>query len=245
MSAPQRLSCEILIFLGTLSGAALLTAPSSSRAEGLFDFLFGGPQQPPPSQPYAHPPPPAAGIGRVAPAPLGPESVIEGNGSTGHAVAFCVRLCDGRHFPMENMVKGTPLETCRASCPYSKTKVFFGSEIGGAVAADGQHYANLDTAFLYRKQLVGNCTCNGRDAFGLSAFDVSSDPTLRAGDIVSTRDGMMTFAGKSGQAPIFVPVNPATLPPDIRPGLMQARPPSSTDSAAEDNAASAAPPNRR
>ncbi len=36
---------------------------------------------------------------------------------------------------------------------------------------------------------MANCTCNGRDAFGLASFDVKNDPTLRPGDIVSTKDG--------------------------------------------------------
>lgn len=189
----------------------------SARAQGFFDFLFGGFQQRPVPPPELNHPPPPAGVGRVAPAPLGQESVNEGGSSTGHSVAFCVRLCDGHHFPLEQMVNGTPGETCRAICPYSKTKVFFGSEIGGAVAQDGEHYANLDAAFVYRKQLVANCTCNGRNAFGLASFDVKNDPTLRPGDIVSTKDGLMAYAGKSGRGAIFTSVNPGALPVDIRP----------------------------
>ncbi|MGA8358344.1 MAG: hypothetical protein WB772_13470, partial [Xanthobacteraceae bacterium] len=60
--------------------AGLLTviglAPAPARA-GFFDFLFGNSQdQPPQPQSYAEPPPPA--LGRVAPAPLGPESVRQG-----------------------------------------------------------------------------------------------------------------------------------------------------------------------
>jgi hypothetical protein len=208
-----------VVIVGAFS-VANMTVLDSACAEGFFDFLFGGFQRPaPPAEPNAHPPPPA-GVGRVAPAPLGQESVTEG-GSTGHSVAFCVRLCDGQHFPLEQLVNGTPAETCRTSCPYSRTKVFFGSEISGAVAQDGQHYSNLDTAFVYRRQLVDNCTCNGKDAFGLSSFDVKNDPTLRPGDIVSTKGGLMAYTGKSGQGAVFTPVNPATLPVDIRPGSSQ------------------------
>jgi hypothetical protein len=33
-----------------------------------------------------------------------------GGGSTGHSVAFCVRLCDGQHFPLEQLVNGTQEE---------------------------------------------------------------------------------------------------------------------------------------
>jgi hypothetical protein len=204
--------------LAALAAAITTTLPRSAHAEGLFDFLFGGPrdQWRPPEQNYQHPPPPAPLPGRVAPASLGQENINEGGGSTGHGVAFCVRLCDGHHFPMEQMIKGTPAETCRAICPYSKTKVFFGAEIGSAVAPDGQHYTNLDTAFVYRKQLVANCSCNGKDAFGLAPLDIRNDPTLRPGDIVATKDGLTSYTGRSGPGATFTPVNPATLPNDIR-----------------------------
>jgi Protein of unknown function (DUF2865) len=189
-------------------------AGAARAEEGFFDFLFGGPghwQPPWRSQDHA---PPVPGVGRVAPAALGNESVSEGGGTTGHGVAFCVRLCDGHHFPMENMAKTTPTETCRAICPYSKTKVFFGAEIAGAVAQDGQRYADLDTAFVYRKQLVDKCTCNGRDAMGLAPLDVRNDPTLRPGDMVATKEGIATYTGRPGAN--FTPVNPASLPVDIR-----------------------------
>jgi len=177
------------------------------QAGGLLDFLFHPfqDQQPqPPAESYAAPE-------RVEPAPLGPQSVRQGGSDTGHVVAYCVRLCDGQHFPLEHMTNATPVETCRAMCPASKTKVFFGSEIGGAVAKDGARYADLDIAFIYRKQLVANCTCNGRNAFGLAPFDLSTDPTLRPGDIVSTKGGLMAYAGKSGATVQFTPVAGASV----------------------------------
>ena len=198
--------------------AAAGFAPGPAQAGGLLDFLFGNSQdQPPPTQPqsYAEPPP---AVGRVAPAPLGPESVRQGGGSTGRVVAYCVRLCDGQHFPLEHMANATPVETCRAMCPASKTKVFYGSEIGGSVAKDGAHYADLDTAFVYRQQLVADCTCNGRNAYGLAPFDLSSDPTLRPGDIVSTEDGLMAYngkTGKTGKTDAFTPIDPASVATEL------------------------------
>jgi hypothetical protein len=127
-----------------------------------------------------------------------------------------VRLCDGQHFPLERMANATPAETCKAICPTSATKVYFGSEIEGAVAGDGARYAELNTAFLYRKHLVANCSCNGKDPFGLATFDVKTDPTLRPGDIISTKEGLMTYSGRSGQS-AFTPVAPSTLgPPSTR-----------------------------
>src|SRR4029077_5582610 len=104
------------------------------------------------------------------------------------------------------------------------TKVYFGSEIEGAVAGDGARYADLNTAFLYRKHLVANCSCNGKDPFGLATFDVKTDPTLRPGDIVSTKEGLMTYSGRSGQS-AFTPVAPSTLGPQARQKPQQQQPP--------------------
>jgi hypothetical protein len=194
---------------GALIATALIAAPMTAHAGGLFDFFFSGFQQRPANvNSYTEPPAP---IGRVAPAsPGGPESVSQGS-DTGHGVAFCVRLCDGQHFPLEHVSNSTPVETCRAICPASKTKVFFGSEIGASRAGDGQRYADIDNAFIYRKQLVANCTCNGRDAFGLAPYEAAGDPTLRPGDIVTTKDGFVAFAGKAGAVATFTPLETATV----------------------------------
>jgi hypothetical protein len=176
----------------------------------IFDFLFGGAQQRPPANvnSYAEP---SAPVGRVAPAsPNGSDNVREGN-DTGHGVAFCVRLCDGQHFPIEHVTNSTPVETCRAMCPASKTKVFYGSEIGASRSNDGQHYAELDAAFIYRKQLVANCTCNGRDALGLAPYDMTSDSTLRPGDIVATKDGFQAYSGRNGTSAAFTPLDTANV----------------------------------
>ena len=194
----------------SLAVASLVATAGATRAEGFLDFIFGGQQE----RPAPTSPPPNTNVPapvRVAPPPLEHETVHRGGGSTGHSVAFCVRLCDGKGFPMEHHANATPVETCRALCPASKTKVYFGTEIDGAVAHDGERYASLNSAFLYRKQLVANCTCNGRDAFGLAPFEMASDPTLRPGDIVVTKDGLMAYTGKPGPAGSFTPVDPASI----------------------------------
>ncbi len=209
----KALNWRAVVVVAAVTAAASTTAPNALQAQGFFDFLFGGPQRPPPAHPEPAAPPPD--VGRIAPAPLGQERVNEGAGSTGHTVAFCVRLCDGQHFPMEQMASATPAETCRAICPNSQTKVYFGAEIGGAVARDGARYSELNTAFLYRKQLVANCTCNGKDAFGLAPLDVKTDPTLRPGDIVSTKEGLETYSGKNGPSGAFTPVSPSALGPQL------------------------------
>jgi hypothetical protein len=91
---------------------------------------------------------------------------------------------------MQRHANATPAQLCNAFCPAAKTQIFNGIEIDHAVAASGARYADLDNAFVYRQKLVANCTCNGRDAFGLAKIDVASDPTLRPGDIVSNGDNV-------------------------------------------------------
>jgi Protein of unknown function (DUF2865) len=194
----KQLKVRAIALGGALAAAILASAPAQA---GFFDFLFGGPDKGPhPSvSSYADPSAP------VTPPSLGQESVRQNAGSTGHGVAFCVRLCDGQHFPLEQRVaNATPIETCRSMCPASKTKVFYGAEIDNAVAKDGARYADLDTAYIYRKQLVANCTCNGKNAMGLAPYDLPSDPTLRPGDIVATKTGLMAYTGNPAQA--FTPV---------------------------------------
>ena len=107
---------------------------------------------------------------------------------TGPASAYCVRTSDGFYFPVRSQAGLSAADACHAFCPASRTRLYSGGGIDNAVAADGSRYADLDTAFLYRKQLVADATCNGRDRFGLARIDVKTDPTLRPGDIVATRE---------------------------------------------------------
>jgi Protein of unknown function (DUF2865) len=200
-----------LALVSVLAAVALL--PATANAAGLFDFLFGGEQQrpspPAPVESYANPSAP------VRPAPLPQESVQNGGGSTGHVVAYCVRLCDGQHFPLERMTNATQVETCRAMCPAAKTKVYFGSEIGASVAKDGARYADLDTAYIYRKQMVANCSCNGKDGLGLAPFEASTDPTLRPGDIISTKQGLVAYTGRNGAEGLFTPVQRSSVATEL------------------------------
>jgi Protein of unknown function (DUF2865) len=135
-----------------------------------------------------------------------------GGGSTG----YCVRLCDGRYFPVQRAGDVSPDALCSAFCPASKTKVYFGSNIDHARASDGKRYEDLDTAYEYRERVVPDCTCNGRDAFGLVALDAASDPTLRPGDIVATKDGLMayrtSYSGRGTETANFTPVERSDLP---------------------------------
>ena len=121
--------------------------------------------------------------------------------SGGGGGTYCVRLCDGRYYPIPRSASGqfSPAKMCSAMCPAAQTQVFNGNP-EHAVAADGTHYADLTTAFAYRQHIVPDCSCTGHGTGGLAPLDVDSDPTLRAGDVVAGKDNLTVFKG-AGQLP--------------------------------------------
>lgn len=191
-------------------GIAAFSAAAPASAQGLFDFFgLGRRAAPPPAaQPYA--------------TPFGDEGApVERPTPTGTGYAtYCVRLCDGHFFPL---ARGSAAETCSAFCPSAKTKIFSGSSIEHAVSNDGKRYADLENAFTYRDKIVNGCTCNGRSASGLSRIDVTSDPSLRPGDIVATREGMATYRGTQRGVAQFTPIDKSKVSSEIRSRLANMR----------------------
>ena len=193
----------MLVAAIALAGSVVL-APRPASAEGLFDFFFGGAQKQQQHQApslanfFADP----FGLNQQ-PAPTAPRPVASGSGP-----AFCVRSCDGKYFPLTRG-NATPAQMCQAFCPASDTKVFFGSTIDGASAATGERYADSENAYVYRKALRADCTCNGRDPAGLAPIDLTLDTSLRPGDVIATTSGLVAYSGArvgASQAAEFTPV---------------------------------------
>jgi hypothetical protein len=191
------LGARPLAVLGAVAIMLLATGPAPA---GFLDSLFHGNPQPAPTPaalPYATAPSTAS---LAQPSGIAPPQGQAGSGFVaGYGTTFCVRLCDGRFFPVQGQATATPIQMCSAFCPAAKTGIFTGSEISDARAADGARYADLDNAFVYRQKIVSGCTCNGRDAFGLAKIDLANDPTLQAGDIVATAKGLQRFTGSQAQ----------------------------------------------
>ena len=163
----------------------MAASAGQASAQGLFG-LFGSPQRDPaPAQTLSYADPVVAPPASTRPAPAAP--------SAGRTVTYCVRLCDGRHFPIQSHSAATAAQLCNSFCPASPAKVFSGSDISRAVARDGSRYSALENAFVYRTRVVSDCTCNGKDSFGVAAVDINTDPTVRAGDLVATDTGRMAL----------------------------------------------------
>ena len=194
----------ILHVLAGVFSAGLLTFASlgPASAQGIFERIFGGLRHaveapaglPANIQAFADP---FAGM-RTAPSQRAEAAPASG---------YCVRTSDGFYFPVQAHAGVSAIDACRTFCPASQTRLYSGGSIEHAVASDGSRYADLDTAFLYRKQLVAGSTCNGRDAFGLARVDVNSDPTLRPGDVVATKTGLVAFTGMKNKVADFTPID--------------------------------------
>jgi len=167
------------ILVAGITVTTLLTSVATASAQNIFEALFGRLWNPPVTS-YADP----------NASSRSPEATHSEGG-----LAYCVRLCDGRYFPIQRQSGATSAQTCSSMCPASATKIYNGNAIDHAVAPDGKRYSELATAFTYRKKIVPGCTCNGRDAFGLVNPAVADDPTLRPGDIVATNAGLMAYNG--------------------------------------------------
>jgi hypothetical protein len=185
---------------------------ASAQSGGLFDALFGGfMRAPPPATPRPLPPA-SSGTPRVS-ITVTPRSPVGIRGS----VAHCVRLCDGGHFPLPQLATSaaTPEKLCNALCPGAQTRIYWGSQIDRARAANGARYAQLETAFKYRRRATGDCTCNGMDVFGTPAISIYEDITLRPEDIVVTDNGLEVFEGLRGDEHKSIEFTPIQQSPKL------------------------------
>ena len=176
---------------------AAIAAPRAASA-GFFDFLFNSQnsttQPAPQASAFADP------FGNARPSQPLPPIQADGSGGGGQ-YAHCVRMCDGRYFPILARSGMPPAQLCQSFCPASATRVFFGAGIDSAMAANGERYSEIPNAYVYRKQLSAGCTCNGRDPTGLAPIDISLDTTLRPGDVVATATGLVAYSGtRAGNA---------------------------------------------
>jgi hypothetical protein len=183
--------------LALIAGVAALSATPASA--GFFERLFGSfshHQQPSEnSQSYVEPFTDWSGGRRP-----------QQRADTGPARAFCVRGCDGRYFPVQASAGISAAEACHSFCPAAQTKLYSGSNIDYAAASDGSRYADSDNAYRYRKEMVAGCSCNGRDTVGLAHINPANDRTLRPGDVLATKNGLVAVTGTHDNATEVTPI---------------------------------------
>ena len=70
--------------------------------------------------------------------------------------AFCVRTCDGRHFPVTGSDNQSRAASCSSLCPASETKVVYGSSIDDASTDNGKTlFGNAQRVPLSQRARLG------------------------------------------------------------------------------------------
>ena len=186
--------------------AVILPVPPASAQNGFFDMLCGRRTVPAGANAYADPSSQqwTPFSWRQQEAPREQSEPLE----TG--VVFCVRLCDGRYFPLSGGDKEGREGTCNSLCPSAETEVVYGSAIDEATTDKGKPYSKLPNAFRYRNELVAGCTCNGKDPVGLAKVDIEKDTTLRSGDIVAGENGLVVASKSENRRDAALKFSPAS-----------------------------------
>ena len=186
-----------------------MTASAPASAQNIFDRIFGGirhaisapARQPSNINSFADPFSSLAHALNGQPG-QGPEHRADFNPARG----FCVRTCDGRYFPVQSRAGFSAANPAIRSAR-EPDQAYSGGSIDHAVAGDGSRYEDLDNAFVYRERLVDGCTCNGKTPYGLARMDVNADPTLRPGDVVAAKTGLMAFTAGKDKVANFTPID--------------------------------------
>jgi hypothetical protein len=95
--------------------------------------------------------------------------VMPAQGS-GRYRTLCVRACDGYYWPISFSTGSGGFardqQACAASCPSQEVALYVhrspGEQSEQAKTVDGEPYAALANAFLYRKRYVKECSCQAR-----------------------------------------------------------------------------------
>jgi hypothetical protein len=194
------------VALAAALALAPLLAPCEGRAEDIFDFLFG-PDTPPRA---AHPPSGYAPRQPVKPRePVNaslravPPGADEGMGGGG----FCVRTCDGYFFPLIKSAQASRQQSCEYACPSAPMELYEGASIEEARNRKGKKYSSLPAAFSFRDKTTKQCACNRPETSQAFFVRISrTDPTLRDGDVVMSKDGALVYHGSG-----LVPLNRASF----------------------------------
>ena len=102
------------ILVAGFTVTTLVSSTATASAQNIFEALFGRLWNSPPVTSDADPNAP----------PRSPEPTRSEGG-----IAYCVRLCDGRYFPIQRHSGVSSAQTCSSFCPASATKIYNGNGI--------------------------------------------------------------------------------------------------------------------
>ncbi len=144
---------------------AVLALPSgSANAQGFFQSLFGWGSSKPGPQPRIHRK--SSPRDNSALPWLQQDANPRTKTQSNRYRTMCVRTCDGYYFPISGNSERKDFrrdaESCNSRCGASAKLYYLGREsddIKGMRDLSGKNYAQLPTAFAYRKKLKSGCAC--------------------------------------------------------------------------------------
>ena len=186
-----------MVLAGIAVLALVLAGTPASAQNGIFDTILGrrsAPSAPaaPPVSAYADPFSAWNPFGSPVPQSLRPEMDV--------SVAYCVRLCDGRYFPIQRhagISPGAGLQFILPGEPRPRFTAAAASSMRSRRTASATPTSS--TAFIYREKLVRAAPATARMRSGWSPPRSQDDPTLRPGDIVATNRGSWPNGGGGRQ----------------------------------------------
>jgi hypothetical protein len=124
---------------------------------------------------------------------------------------FCVRMCDGYHFPLIKSKNSTKQKSCELACPSAPMAIYRGASIENSRNSNGELYAALKSSIDTPDKKSEKCHCNVPDsshAYYLKTL--RSDPTLKDGDVIFEHGQAFVYQKSS-----FIPIeNSRHLPAD-------------------------------
>ena len=185
--------------------------PAPASAQGLFGFLFGHSRhsapQPAPSMPRVH----------SYADPGDPQRTDPGERSAigGPAVAYCVRTCDGHFFPIQRMRACRRSRSASRSARRRRPRSIPAAPSPPPMRRTASAIPTCRTHSPIATRWSRTAAATARPLSASSNMDVKTDPTLRPGDIVATREGLAQVRGGRGAARAeFTPISKSALMAD-------------------------------
>ena len=179
--------------------AGLLTLATPASAQGLFEMLFGGFHRhaPPEAQAYADP------LHDFFRAPDRPRERAD----SGPASAYCVRTSDGFYFPVQSQAGLSAADACHAFCPASRDAALFRRrhrQRRRRATAAATPISIPPSSIASSWSPAAPATAAIASAWRTSTS--TTDPTLRPGDIVATRGGLVAVTAVKNKVADFAPL---------------------------------------
>jgi hypothetical protein len=176
--------------------------------------------------------------------PAGP--VYRSIDPNGRYRSVCVRTCDGFFFPVSYQTYSNRLSqdasVCQSSCAAPAELYVYrnpGQEIDQAISLNGTAYADLPSAFVYRKQYIKGCSCKA-DEYNPTEIEKASQKAEATPGKPGKPGKKAPAATQQAAAPAAPPPAPGELNLDVT-GAVLAAPQAAAPAAAALQAAAPAP----